>query len=189
MSGRIVVTQYISLDGVIEDPVGLEDSGLGDWTGPFTRGPEGDKFKHDELAAAGALLLGRRTYDAFAAAWPHMHDETGYAERINNLPKLLASHSENASWGDTTVARDDGLIDAVKALKARTAGDILVFGSASVVHQLAPLRLIDEYRLMIYPTVLGRGLRLLPEGYATVLKTQEIRAFNDGIALVRYTPA
>ena len=86
MTRKIVVTEYISLDGVIEDPVGMEDSGLGNWTGPFSRGPEGDRFKLEELLAANCLIFGRATYDAFAAAWPHMKDETGMADRMNSLP-------------------------------------------------------------------------------------------------------
>lgn len=88
MAKKIVATNYISLDGVIEDPVGMENSGLGNWTGPFSRGPKGDRFKHDELFAAGALIFGRTTYEAFAAAWPHIKDEAGYADRINKLPKF-----------------------------------------------------------------------------------------------------
>jgi hypothetical protein len=91
MAKKIVVTEYISLDGVIEDPVGMENSGLGNWTGPFSRGPEGDRFKQKELFAADALIFGRATYEAVAAAWPHIKDESGYADRINTLPKYMAS--------------------------------------------------------------------------------------------------
>lgn len=98
MPRKIVVTQYVSLDGVMQDPVGMENSGLGNWTGPFRRGPEGDKFKHDELFAADALILGRTTYEAFAAVWPHVKDEAGYGDRMNTLPKYLASSTlETAS--------------------------------------------------------------------------------------------
>src|SRR5438477_403378 len=151
MSGRIVVTEYMSLDGVIEDPVGMENSGLGNWTGPFQRGPEGDSFKLDELLGAAALLFGRKTYDAFAAVWPHQKDD--FAERMNSLPKYLASHRRDAPWINTTLIEGD-LAAATRKLKTQIDGDILVYGSASIVHQLAPLGLIDEYRLMIYPTAL-----------------------------------
>jgi len=188
MSASIVVTQYMSLDGVIEDPVGMEDSGLGDWTGPFTRGAEGDKFKLDELFQASALLFGRKTYDAFAAAWPHITDDAGYAARMNALPKHLASHQDDTGWANTQVIAGD-LVSSVKRLKAETEGDILIFGSASIVHQLAPQGLIDEYRLMIYPIVLGHGLKMLPDGYAAILQTAEVRLFGDGIVLLRYRPA
>jgi dihydrofolate reductase len=106
MPGSIVVIQYVSLDGVIEDPVGIEGLGLGNWTGPFRRGTEGDRFKLNELGAASALLLGRKTYDAFAAVWPAVKDETGYAEKMNNLPKHLATHHDDAGWGNTNVIHE-----------------------------------------------------------------------------------
>src|SRR5882672_2844855 len=93
MAGNVVVTQYVSLDGVIEDPVGMEGSGLGDWTGPFKRGPKGDQFKHEELFASTALLLGRKTYEGFAAGWPTVKDEAGFADRINRMPKYVASRT------------------------------------------------------------------------------------------------
>jgi dihydrofolate reductase len=188
MSGKIIMTEYMSLDGVIEDPVGMENSGLGDWTGPFQRGAEGDKFKIDELFSASALLFGRKTYDAFAAAWPHITDETGYAEHMNAMPKFLASHRKEAPWNNTRMIEGD-LLQGAKRLKAEIQGDILVFGSASIAYQLAPHGLIDEYRLMIYPTVLGRGKKIFPDDHAAVLKTEEVRSFGDGIVLIRYRPA
>lgn len=186
MTGRIVTTQYISLDGVIEDPVGMEGSGLGDWTGPFTRGPDGDAFKHRELLDARALLFGRRTYDAFAAVWPEVDDEAGYARRMNALPKYVASRTlEKAHWHNTEVLFAD-LAEDARSLRETVDGDILVFGSASVVHLLASHDLVDEYRLMVYPTVLGRGIRLFPDGVATMLSLAETRPFGDGIVLLRY---
>ena len=191
MTKRIVVTDYISLDGVIEDPVGMENSGLGNWTGPFSRGPEGDRIKHEELAAADALIFGRATYDAFAVAWPHVHDEAGYADRMNQLPKHLASSTlKDASWGPTTIWNGD-LVAAASALKAEgdTDGEILIFGSASVVHQLAPHGLVDEYRLMVYPTILGAGKRLFPDGAKSQLSLAECKQLGDGIVMMRYTAA
>lgn len=188
MPGSIVVTEYISLDGVIEDPVGMEGSGLGNWTGPFSRGPEGDQFKLDELVRASALLFGRTTYDAFAAVWPGIQDKTGFAARMNSLPKHLATHRDRANWENTIVIHDD-LVDAAKALKQSVDGDILVYGSRSIVHQLAPHGLIDEYRLMIYPTVLGRGKKLFPENWSTVFKTEQVQALGGGILLARYSAA
>lgn len=185
MPGRIVVTEYMSLDGVIEDPVGKEGSGLGNWTGPFNRGPEGDQFKLSELKAASALLFGRRTYDAFAAVWPALKDEAGFAARMNSLPKHLATHRGNADWEHTTVIEGD-LADAAMALRRNVDGDILVYGSGSVVHQLAPKGLIDEFRLMIYPTVLGRGKRLFPDGWSATFKTEQVQALGGGILLARY---
>ena len=186
MTGKIIATNYISLDGVIEDPVGMENSGLGDWTGPFTRGPEGDQFKLDELMVAKALIFGRLTYDGFAAVWPTVKDEAGFAERMNALPKYVASRTlKEANWTPTTIMRDD-LIAEARALKDKFEGDILIYGSASIVHALAPHALIDEYRLMIYPTVLGKGKRLFPAQGKSLMELIECRTFDDGIILLRY---
>jgi dihydrofolate reductase len=187
MAKRIVVTEYISLDGVIEDPVGKENSGLGNWTGPFSRGPEGDRFKLDELVTADCLIFGRATYDAFAAVWPHMKDETGLADRMNSLPKYVASRTlKHGTWGDSTIWNGD-LVAAANALKAEGPGEALIYGSVSVVHQLASARLIDEYRLMVYPTILGAGKRLYPDGAASRLQLTECRQLGGGIVLLRYT--
>ena len=187
--GRIVVTEYMSLDGVIQDPVGMEESGLGDWTGPFSRGPRGDAFKHGELAAAKALIFGRVTYDGFAAVWPLVDDPVGFAARMNSLPKYVASRTlTEPGWNNSRLIGDD-LVGAVKDIRERTPDDILIFGSASIVHQLMPHDLVDEFRLMIYPIVLGRGTRLFPDGHAARLKTVGVEQFNDGIVLVRYAPA
>jgi len=174
----------MSLDGVIEDPVGMEGSGLGDWTGPFSRGPEGDKFKQVELVQADALFFGRVTYDGFAAVWPPLKDE--FALRMNSLPKYVASRTlKNVTWNNTKIIGGD-LVGEVKSLKAEPGGDILIYGSASIVHALMPLRLIDEYRVMVYPIVLGRGKRLFPQGTQTIMTFAECRTFNDGIVLLRY---
>jgi dihydrofolate reductase len=186
MPGKIISTQYVSLDGVMEDPVGMEGSGLGDWTGPFTRGPEGDKFKVEELFSAKALLFGRVTYDAFAAVWPTVKDEAGYADRMNALPKYLASsRGESAGWSHTQVLGAD-LTGEAKRLKGEINGEILIFGSTSVVHQLQTQGLIDEYRLMIFPTVLGRGNPQFAPGGQIGLSLIENRRFSDGIVLLRY---
>ena len=186
MAARLVVTDYVSLDGVIEDPVGMEGSGLGNWIGPFTRGPAGDRFKHEELFASDALLLGRRTYEGFAAVWPTVKDKTGLAERMNTLPKFVASTTiSSADWHNSTVLSGD-LPAAVRTLKQQFRGDILVYGSASLIHALTPSRLIDEYRLMIYPTVLGRGKRLFPDGATSALTLLECTQLGSGIVLLRY---
>jgi dihydrofolate reductase len=186
MPGRLVVTEYVSLDNVIEDPVGMEGTGLGDWTGPFKRGPEGDKFKHEELFASAAGLLGRRTYEGFAAVWPTVKDETGFAERMNSLPKFVASKTiKTADWNNSTVLRGN-LADQVMSLKGQTTGDILVYGSAAVVHALMPHGLVDEFRLMVYPTILGRGKQLFPDGIKAALRLVECKQLGSGIVLLRY---
>ncbi len=184
MMSRIVVSQYMSLDGVIEDPVGMENSGLGDWIGPFSRGPAGDRFKDAEVLDAAAVLLGRRTYDGFAAVWPTLKGDV--ADRMNALPKYLASHTiANPEWNNTSLLGKD-LSRSVAELKTKVDGDIIIYGSASICHALAPAGLIDEYAIMVYPVVLGRGIRLFPDGVRINLETIEQQAFGDGIVLLRY---
>jgi dihydrofolate reductase len=162
--GRIVVTEFVTLDGVIEDPGGSEKTAQGGWAFKFERGDEGDKYKFDELMAADALLLGRVTYEGFAAAWPNYSDEVGFAAKMNSMPKyVLSSTLEQGSWENSTVLRGDAAAEAEK-LKAQVAGDILVEGSASLVHALQHADLVDEYRLMVFPTVLGAGKRLFRDG-------------------------
>lgn len=186
MSRKLVVAQYISLDGVIEDPVGMEGSGLGDWTGPFERGPDGDAFKIGELFASDAVLLGRVTYEAFAAVWPTVTDETGFADRINTMPKYVPSRTlAKADWNNTTIWRGD-VAEEVRKLKAETGGDILVYGSAALVHALVEHDLVDAFNLMVYPVVLGRGKRLFPEGAKLDLALEESKLLGSGIVLLRY---
>lgn len=189
MVRKIVVTEYVSLDGVVEDPVGMEGSGLGDWTGPYKRGPAGDKFKHDELFSADTLLLGRRTYDGFAAVWPTVKDETGFADRINALPKyVLSATLKRADWNNSHIL-SDGFPDRVAKLKKEAGRDILVYGSASLVHLLIQHDLVDEIRMMIYPTVLGRGKKLFPEQTKANFRLVECSQFGSGIVLLRYSVA
>jgi dihydrofolate reductase len=189
MPRKIVVTEYVSLDGVVEDPVGMEGSGLGNWTGPFSRGSEGDKFKVDEIFSAESMIYGRRTYEAFAAAWPNVEDQAGYADRMNSLPKYVASSSiTEPTWTNTKVWCGN-LVETVNSFKAGGDGDVLLFGSVSIVHQLAPYGVIDEWRLMVYPVVLGRGKPLFPPGVQISLAIAECRQFGGGIVLLRYVVA
>ncbi len=163
--GKLVVTEFITLDGVFEDPGGAEDFDLGGWAFKFDRGPEGDAFKVDELNAADAQLLGRTTYEGFAAAWP---DRAGnpFAEKMNQMPKYVFSNTlQEASWNNSTILRGD-LGAEVTAVKDRYDGDILVAGSGQLVRGLLETGLIDELRLMIFPTILGRGKQLF-DGAAT----------------------
>jgi dihydrofolate reductase len=186
MPRKIIASQYMSLDGVIQDPVGMEGSGLGDWTGPFKRGPEGDKFKHNELFECDAVLLGRVTYVAFAAVWPTVKDKAGFGDRINAMPKYVVSKSlEKADWNNTTILSEDA-VSSIRALKNQPGGNILVYGSAALIHALMPMGLVDEYNLMVYPTVLGRGTRQFPENFKSVLSLIECKQFDGGIVLLRY---
>ena len=183
---KIIASQYLSLDGVLEDPVGMEGSGLGDWVGPFTRGPKGDAFKHSELFDSDAVLLGRRTYDGFAAVWPTVNDEAGFGKRMNAMPKYVVSTTlKTADWNNSTII-DKDVVARVKKLKNEPGGDIIVYGSATLLHTLMPAGLVDQYNLMIYPTVLGRGIRLFPPDWKGVLKLQECTEFGSGIVLLKY---
>lgn len=157
---RLVVSEFVTLDGVIEDPGGAEGFERGGWAFRFERGPEGDKFKLDELMAADALLLGRRTYEGFAAAWPGRTDEAGFAEKMNGMPKYVVSKTlESADWSNSTLLRGE-LVQEVSQLKQLPGGDLLVAGSARLVQALAREDLVDEYRLMVHPVLLGAGKRL-----------------------------
>ncbi len=165
--GRIVVSEFVSLDGVMEDPGGSEGTPQGGWAFKFDRGPEGDRYKLDELMDADAMLLGRVTYEGFAQAWPDRDDEAGFAARMNGMPKYVVSSTlENAGWQNSTILSGDPVTE-VAGLRQKLAGNILVAGSTSLVHALHDAGLVDEYRLMIYPTVLGSGKRLFRDGAST----------------------
>jgi dihydrofolate reductase len=162
--GRIVISEFVSLDGVMEDPGGSEGTSAGGWAFRFERGADGDTYKLEELEDAEAMLLGRVTYEGFARAWPSIEDEQGFAERMNGMPKYVVSSTlEKADWQNSTILPGDPVAE-VTALKARLAGNILVAGSTTLVHTLHDAGLVDEYRLMIYPTVLGSGKRLFRDG-------------------------
>jgi dihydrofolate reductase len=162
--GRIVVSEFVTLDGVMEDPGGGEPFERGGWAFRFERGPEGDRFKLDELMAADALLLGRRTYEGFAAAWPSMQDDAGFADKMNSMRKVVVSATlENPTWNNTTVI--DGDIEAeIAKLREASGGDVLVAGSAQLVQGLLAYDLVDELRLMVFPVLLGEGKRLFEDG-------------------------
>ena len=188
--GKIVVTEFVSLDGVIEDPGGSESYRHGGWTFEIDRGEEGDKFKLDELAEAEAQLLGRVTYEGFAAAWPTMEDGAGFAEKMNAMPKYVVSSTlEEASWNNTTILRG-GLADEVAKLQREINGVILVAGSAQLVQGLIEHDLVDELRLMVFPVLLGEGKRLFGDVSAKKpLRLVESRTVGVGIALLTYERA
>jgi dihydrofolate reductase len=162
--GKVVVTEFVSLDGVMEDPGGAEGYEHGGWTFKFDRGADGDKFKMDELLAADAQLLGRRTYEGFARAWPSIEDEAGFADKMNSMPKFVVSKTlKFADWTNSTVL-DGDLVTDVGGLKERFAGNILVAGSRQLVQGLLRHDLVDELRLMVFPVTLGSGKRLFEDG-------------------------
>jgi dihydrofolate reductase len=186
--GRIVVTEFVSLDGVIEDPGGSESYKHGGWSFEIERGDEGNKFKLDEVFASEALLLGRTTYEGFAAAWPSRDGE--FADKFNSMPKYVVSSTlEAPEWNNSTVLRGD-LAEGVAKLKAEQDGDIVVHGSASLVQALVEHDLVDEFRLMVYPVVLGSGKRLFGEtSDKKTLKLVSSQTVGDGVLILIYQPA
>ena len=189
--GRIVVTEFVSLDGVMEAPGGGEDYKHGGWTFEIDRGEEGNKFKLDEVLEAEAQLLGRVTYEGFAAAWPTRTDEFGFADRMNTMPKYVVSSTlQDLTWDNST--RIDGEVaEEVAELKEQVAGEILVAGSATLVRALIEHDLVDELRLMVFPTVLGGGKRLFGDsGSAKAFRLVESRPVGgDGVVILTYEPA
>ena len=190
--GRIVVSEFVSLDGVMEDPGGSEGTRNAGWTFRFDRGSDGDRFKLDEVLDAEALLLGRVTYEGFAKAWPAMEDPVGFAAKMNAMPKYVVSNTltdAKASWHNSTVVRGDAAAE-VRALRDAVAGDLLVAGSASLVQTLVEHRLVDEFRLMVFPIVLGSGKRLFGDvSEAPVLALDEVTTVGAGIVILTYHPA
>jgi dihydrofolate reductase len=187
--GKIVVTEFISTDGVIEDPGGSEDYEHGGWSFQYDRGEEGDKFKVDETAASDALLLGRVTYEGFADSWPSREGE--FADKFNSMPKFVVSTTlDKPEWNNSTVISADVAAEVGK-LKDQFAGDVAVHGSAQLVNTLKEHGLIDEYRLMVFPVILGKGKRLFSDGGdLTPLKLSEAKQVGrDGVIILTYQRA
>jgi dihydrofolate reductase len=188
--GKLVVSEFITVDGVIEDPGGAESDSFdrGGWAFRFDRGADGDKFKLEEVQTAEALLLGRVTYEGFAAAWPSRTDDVGFAEKMNSMPKYVASSAlEIPQWNNSTVLSGD-LLEAVSELKQTTAGEILLNGSCRLAGALGEHGLVDEYRLMLFPVVLGKGKRLFgSEGTARSLRLRDTKPSGDCLILI-YEP-
>jgi dihydrofolate reductase len=189
--GKIVVTEFISVDGVIEAPGPVEDYKHRGWTFDFDRGDDGNQFKVDELVEAEAQLLGRVTYEGFAAAWPQMKDMGEFGDKMNNMPKYVFSNTlETADWTNTTILRGNLGEEAAK-LKQELDGIILVAGSARLVQGLLEHGLVDELRLMVFPLILGSGKRLYADDAdnKTILSLAEAKTVGDGVEILTYRPA
>jgi dihydrofolate reductase len=176
---KLVVTEYISIDGVNDEP--------GKWSMPYF---DNDmmEFKKKELFEADTQLLGRITYEGFAAAWPTFKDEAGFADRMNGMPKYVVSTTlEDPAWNNTRVISGN-VVDEVNKLRQAPGGDILVAGSGTLVRFLAANELVDEYRFAVHPIVLGAGKRVFDENSPMQgMKLQESRTFGSGIVLLIYT--
>jgi dihydrofolate reductase len=177
---RLIVSEFLTIDGVMQDPGGAEKFDRGGWAFEFERGPEGDKFKMDEMVNAGALLLGRVTYEGFAEAWPSRTGE--FADMMNGMPKHVVSTTlKQPAWNNTSVIRSN-VPEEVQKLKALPGKDILVAGSGRLVQTLMQNGLVDEYRLMIFPVILGKGNRLFKDGYDKLpLQVAEAKIVGAGV--------
>jgi dihydrofolate reductase len=186
--GRIVVTEFVSLDGVMEDPGGSENFKHGGWSFKFSRGDEGDRFKLDETMASEALLLGRKTYEGFADAWPSRDGD--FADKFNSMPKYVVSSTlEDPEWTNSTVLSGD-LAEEVGKLRERYDGDIVVHGSQQLVQGLLERDLVDELRLMVFPVVLGTGKQLFGDSdEVKPLRLADSKVVGDGVAIQIYEPA
>ncbi len=186
--GRIVVTEFVSLDGVMQAPGGGEDFKHGGWSFEISRGEEGDKFKLDEGLEAEALLLGRVTYEGFAAAWPSMQGE--FADKFNGMPKYVVSSTlEEPAWNNSTVLKGD-VVEEVGKLRRASPGDVVVHGSAQLVQTLLEHDLVDELRLMVYPVLLGSGKRLFGQASdKRRLSLTDSKIVGDGVAILIYESA
>jgi dihydrofolate reductase len=183
--GRIVVSEFVSLDGVMEDPGGSEDFKHGGWTFEISTGDEGMQFKVDETMQSEAMLLGRKTYEGFAEAWPSREGE--FADKFNGMPKYVVSSTlRDPEWTNTTVVGGD-LPSAVAGVREQTSGDVVVHGSAQLVQGLLDADLVDEMRLMVFPVVLGSGKRLFGETTdKKPLKLTDSKIVGDGVAILTY---
>ncbi len=185
---KVIVSEFVTLDGVMEDPGGAEKFAHGGWSMPYWHEEIG-KFKYDELFASDALLLGRVTYQGFAAAWPTTPNTGEFGERMNSLPKHVVSTTlEAVEWNNSQLINGN-VAEEVAKLKQQPGQDILIAGSAQLVQSLMRHDLIDEYRLLIYPVVLGSGKRLFQDGSNATLRLMESQSFPSGVALLRYQPA
>jgi dihydrofolate reductase len=184
--GKLVVTEYVTLDGVMEAPGGGEDFEHAGWTFAIDRGPEGDAFKLDETRRSDALVFGRTTYEGMAAAWPNMTGE--FADLFNGRPKFVVSSTlTSVEWQPTEILTGD-LTAAFDGLKQRFTGDVVVHGSAQLVQELVRRDLVDELRLMVFPVVLGSGKRLF-DGTDDVkrFRLDSATAVGDGVVILDYS--
>ena len=184
---RIVITEFVSLDGVVEDPGGSEEFKHGGWSFEFDRGAEGDEFKLEETRQSAALLLGRVTYEGFAEAWPSREGE--FADIFNSMPKYVVSSTlTDPDWTNTTVL-DGDLVQEVSKLRDGPDGDVVVHGSAQLAQALIEHDLVDELRLMVFPVVLGTGKRLFGDaGEKKTLELVDSKVVGDGVVILTYRP-
>jgi dihydrofolate reductase len=182
MTATIIISENVSLDGVVEDPTGAEGLRVGGWFWETDRGADGERLTLDQALSTEALLLGRRSYEFFAATWPPRSGEL--ADRLNSLPKYVVSSTlEDPAWNNSTVLK----LDDVSQLRQELDGEIVVLGSPTLARTLIEHDLVDELRLMVYPVVLGAGERLFGEtSDKKPVRLVDSRTVGDGIAILTY---
>jgi dihydrofolate reductase len=185
--GKIIVTEFVSLDGVMEAPGGGEDYKHAGWTFKINRGDEGNQFKLKETSDSEALLLGRITYEGFAKAWPSVKND--FADKFNRMPKyVISSTLKKADWNNSTILNGD-VIEEITTLKKKLKGNIVVHGSAQLVQALVANDLIDELRLMVFPVILGSGKKLFGEmDEKKSMKLISSQTVGDGVGILVYEP-
>ncbi len=186
---KLVVSEYVTLDGVMEDPGGAEKSKHGGWSFQYWS-PEAAKYKFDELFESDALLLGKTTYEGFAKAWPSMKDAEGFADRMNSIPKYVVSTTlKQLTWNNSHKVQGD-IPKEIYKLKQQSGKNILLAGSAQLAQMLTQHNLVDEYRLMVHPIVVGGGKRVFKDGSEIKkLNLIDSKQFAKGIVVLHYTPA
>jgi dihydrofolate reductase len=186
---RVIVSEFVALDGVMEAPGGEQHpDGKNEWSTPYFS-PDMGEETFAILKQADALLLGRRSYEHFAAAWPSMTDEDGFADRINSLPKFVVTSTlDRLEWNAEPLTGDP--VEEVSRLKEGRSGDLLIMGSGQLVHALTDARLIDEYHVFVHPVVVGSGKRLFREGSPLIgLRLTDTKTFSGGVVALTYEPA
>jgi dihydrofolate reductase len=188
VAARIVVTEFVSLDGVMQAPGG-EDFKYPGWTFEFDRGDDGNQFKLDETRQSDALLVGRRTYESFAGAWPHR--EGDFAEKLNAMPKFLVSTTlKDPDWNNTTVLDNGDATSQVRRLKEEFDGELQVPGSHQLVQELIESDLVDQINLMVFPVILGTGKRVFEEKPdRRIMRLRESKVVGDGVLVLIYERA
>ena len=187
---KLIASEFMTLDGVMEGPGHDEHrDGKNQWS-LRQSGPDQQKYKVDELYEAGALLLGRTTYEIFAVFWPTAPNDEGFADRMNEIPKYVVSTSlKKADWQHTTII-NERVVERIAELKQQPGGDIFLYGSSDLLNSLVPHDLIDEYRIMVFPVLLGSGKRLFRDTTDTThLRLEDTRVFESGVTALTYRPA
>jgi len=189
MAATIVVTEFVSLDGVMEAPGGEPGFKYPGWTFEFDRGDDGNQFKLDETRSADALLIGRRTYESFAGAWPQREGE--FADKFNAMPKFVVSSTlEDPEWNNTTVLGSGDATTQVRRLKERFDGELQVPGSHRLVQELIAGDLVDQINLMVFPVILGTGKKAFEAAPEKLnLRLTESKVVVEGVLVLRYARA